>query len=48
MHVKNKYKEFLVKLAFGFISILLISTQAIVVAQNNTESEIQYLGQKVF
>ena len=43
MHVKNKIIKPLAKLVLWLISILYISTQAIVIAQNHTEPESQYL-----
>ena len=48
MHVKNKFKLPSGKLSFWFITILLISMQAITVAQSNTEPGSQYLGKIVF
>ncbi|MEE9190030.1 MAG: c-type cytochrome [Candidatus Neomarinimicrobiota bacterium] len=48
MHVKNKFKRPSGKLSFWFITILVFSMQAIVVAQSDTESRSQYLGKTVF
>ncbi len=48
MHLKYKIRESLTKSTFWLISILFISTHAIAIAQSTNESELQYLGQKVF
>ncbi len=48
MHLKYKIRESLTKSTFWVISILLISTLAIAIAQSTNESQLQYLGQKVF